>query len=431
MSWEFWATVAAIVLSALIGLPIGHAMLASSVFYLLLQGQDMSIAFEQMLTGLYGSYVLLAIPLFIFAADLMNVGSLSDRLLDFCRALVGRFRGGLGHVNVVSSLIFSGMSGSAIADAVGMGRIIINLMTKDGKYPPAYAGAITAASAIIGPIIPPSIPMVLFALVSDTSIGFLFLAGVMPGLILGVLLMATNAWQARVHDYPVEDPVPLRELPRITLRAVPALLMPVILLVGIYGGITTPTEAAALAALYAFLVSTVFYRSVSLRKAYATVRQSAKSTAAVGFLIAGALAFNYVVTIEQVPNVIRDALGGTELSRISFLLMVNAMLLLLGCLLEANAILLVIVPIFLPTAVALGVDPVHFGVIVVVNTMIGLATPPYGLLLFVVTSITRSPIRDTIRYLMPFLGLMIVGLVIITFVPDLVLWLPRLYGYKG
>ncbi|MGI3169074.1 TRAP transporter large permease [Pseudooceanicola sp. C21-150M6] len=431
MSWEFGATVALIIASALIGLPIGHAMLASSVFYLMLQGQDMSIAFEQMLTGLYGSYVLLAIPLFIFAADLMNVGSLSDKLLDFCRALVGRFRGGLGHVNVVSSLIFSGMSGSAIADAVGMGRIIINLMTKDGKYPGAYAGAITAASAIIGPIIPPSIPMVLFALVSDTSIGFLFLGGVVPGLILGVLLMAMNAWQARLHDYPVEEPVPLRELPRITLRAVPALLMPVILLVGIYGGVTTPTEAAALAALYAFLVSTVFYRSVTLKMAYETVRQSAKSTAAVGFLIAGALAFNYVVTIEQVPNVIRGALGETELTQVSFLLMVNVMLLVLGCLLEANAILLVIVPIFLPTAVALGVDPVHFGVIVVVNTMIGLATPPYGLLLFVVTSITRAPIRDTIRHLLPFLAIMVAGLAIITFMPNLVLWLPRLYGYGG
>ena len=393
MSWEFGACVA-VIMTAIIGLPIGHAMLASSVFYLLLQGHDMSIAFEQMLTGLYGSYVLLAIPLFIFAADLMNVGSLSDRLLDFCRALVGRFRGGLGHVNVVSSLIFSGMSGSAIADAVGMGRIIINLMTKDGKYPGSYAGAITAASAIIGPIIPPSIPMVLFALVSDTSIGFLFLAGVVPGLLL-------------------------------------ALLFAVILLVGIYGGITTPTEAAALAALYAFLVSTVFYRSVSLRTAYVTVRNSARSTAGVGFLIAGALAFNYVVTIEQVPNVIRDALGERELTFWSFLLMVNVLLLLLGCLLEANAILLVIVPIFLPTAVALGVDPVHFGVIVVVNTMIGLATPPYGLLLFVVTSITKSPIRDTIRHLLPFLAIMIAGLAIITFVPDLVLWLPRLYGYKG
>lgn len=431
MSWEFGACVAAIMLTAIIGLPIGHAMLASSVFYLMLQGQDMSIAFEQMLTGLYGSYVLLAIPLFIFAADLMNVGSLSDRLLDFCRALVGRFRGGLGHVNVVSSLIFSGMSGSAIADAVGMGRIIINLMTKDGKYPGAYAGAITAASAIIGPIIPPSIPMVLFALVSDTSIGFLFLGGVVPGLILGVMLMVMNAWQARVHDYPVEDPVPLRELPGITLRAVPALLMPVILLIGIYGGVTTPTEAAALAALYAFLVSTLFYRSVSLRQAYDTVRNSARSTASVGFLIAGALAFNYVVTIEQVPNAISAVLGERELTRLSFLLMINVLLLLLGCLLEANAILLVIVPIFLPTAVALGVDPVHFGVIVVVNTMIGLATPPYGLLLFVVSSITRSPVRETIRHLLPFLAIMIAGLALITFLPDIVLWLPRLYGYKG
>ncbi|KAA9008861.1 TRAP transporter large permease [Histidinibacterium aquaticum] len=431
MSWEFGVTVAAIVATAMIGLPIGHAMLASSILYLAIDGQDMSIAVEQMLQGLYGSYVLLAIPLFIFAADLMNVGSLSDRLLDFCRALVGRFRGGLGHVNVVSSLIFSGMSGSALADAVGMGRIIINLMTKDGKYPAAYAGAITAASAIIGPIIPPSIPMVLFALVSDTSIGYLFLGGVAPGLVLGILLMVMNALAARRYGYPVEEPVPVRQLPRVTLRAVPALLMPVILLVGIYGGVTTPTEAAALAALYAFVVSTVFYRSVSLGGAYRTVRNSARSTASVGFLIAGALAFNYVVTVEQIPNVIRDALEGVELSWVTFLLMVNALLLVLGCLLEANAILLVIVPIFLPTAVALGVDPVHFGVIVVVNTMIGLATPPYGLLLFVVSSITKSPVAETIRYLLPFLAIMIGGLAIITYVPDLVLWLPRLYGYNG
>lgn len=431
MSWEFGVAVATIVATAMVGLPIGHAMLASSILYLAMDGQDVSIAVEQMLQELYGSYVLLAIPLFIFAADLMNVGSLSDRLLDFCRALVGRFRGGLGHVNVVSSLIFSGMSGSALADAVGMGRIIINLMTRDGKYPAAYAGAITAASAIIGPIIPPSIPMVMFALVSDTSIGYLFLGGVAPGLILGALLMVTNAWMARRHGYPVEEPVPMRELPRVTLRAVPALLMPVVLLVGIYGGVTTPTEAAALAALYAFLVSTLYYRSVSPRRAYETVRDSAKSTASVGFLIAGALAFNYVVTVEQIPNVIRDALAGVELGPVTFLLLVNGLLLVLGCLLEANAILLVIVPIFLPTAVSLGIDPVHFGVIVVVNTMIGLATPPYGLLLFVVSSITRSPVRETIRFLLPFLAIMIGGLAIITYVPDLVLWLPRLYGYNG
>ncbi|MPQ94909.1 TRAP transporter large permease [Thioclava sp. JE_KL1] len=431
MSWEFTLAVAAIVATAIVGLPIGHAMLGASILYLLLEQQDMSIAAEQVLRGLYGSYVLLAIPLFIFAADLMNIGSLSDRLLDFCRALVGRFRGGLGHVNVVSSLIFSGMSGSAIADAVGIGKIIIQLMTKDGKYPPAYAGAITAAAAIIGPIIPPSIPMVLYALVSDTSIGYLFLGGVGPGLILALLLMVMNAIQARRHDFPVEVPVPVREMPRITLRAVPALLMPVILLVGIYGGITTPTEAAALAALYAFLISTFLYRSVSLRAAYETVCQSARSTSSVGILIAGALAFNYVVTVEQIPNEIRSALGDMQLDRITFLLLVNVLLLVLGCLLEANAILLVIVPILLPTAVSLGVDPVHFGVVVVVNTMIGLATPPYGLLLFVVSGITKSPIGQTIRHLVPFLIIMIVGLAIITFVPSTVLWLPRLYGYGG
>jgi tripartite ATP-independent transporter DctM subunit len=429
MSWEFQLTIAVLIGTAMLGLPIGHALISASLVYLLISGADMGIATEQMARGLYGSYVLLAIPLFIFAADLMNVGSLSDRLLAFCQALVGRFRGGLGHVNVVASLIFSGMSGSAIADAVGMGRIIINLMTRDGKYTPAYAGAITAASAIIGPIIPPSIPMVLYALVSDTSIGFLFLGGVAPGLILGVLLMFMNAILARRYDFPVEAPVPLRELPAVTFRAVPALLMPVILLVGIYGGVTTPTEAAALAALYAFLISTMLYRSVSIAAAYETVRQSAKSTASVGILIAGALAFNYVVTVEQVPNTIRTLLAGSDLGKLGFLLVINLVLLALGCLMDASTILLVIVPIFLPTAVALGVDPVHFGVIVVVNTMIGLATPPYGLLLFVVSGLTKTPIGETIRALLPFLGILIFGLLVITYVPDIVLWLPRLYGY--
>ncbi|MBL4808390.1 MAG: TRAP transporter large permease [Rhodobacteraceae bacterium] len=431
MSWEFQVTLAIIVVTAVVGLPIGHALFGASIVYLYLGGFDLSIAGENIVQGLYGSYVLLAIPLFILAADLMNIGSLSDRLLDFCRALVGRFRGGLGHVNIVSSLIFSGMSGSAIADAVGMGRIVINLMTKDGKYSPAYAGAITAASAIIGPIIPPSIPMVLYALVSDTSIGFLFLGGVVPGLILGILLMVMNAWMARIHDFPVEIPVPVKELPRATLRATPALMMPVILLVGIYGGITTPTEAAALAALYAFTVSAVFYRSVSVKQAWATLSQSARSTASVGILIAGALAFNYVVTVEQIPRAIQSALSGTDLSLTGFLLLVNISLLALGCLLEANTILLVIVPIFLPTAIALGIDPIHLGVVVVVNTMIGLVTPPYGLLLFVVSGITKAPIWDTIRNLLPFIAILIAGLGIITFVPSVVLWLPRLYGYGG
>ena len=215
----FSFAVIVIVLLSLFGLPIGLSMLGGSILYLLVTGQDIGIAAEQVLQGLNNSFTLLAIPLFILAAEIMNLGSLSDRLLGFCNALVGRFRGGLGHVNVVSAIIFSGMSGSAIADAVGLGRLIIKMMTKDGRYTPAYAAAITAASATIGPIIPPSIPLVLYALVSDTSIGYLFLGGVVPGLVMGVVLMAMNAVIARRRNFPVEPPIPLREMPALTLRA--------------------------------------------------------------------------------------------------------------------------------------------------------------------------------------------------------------------
>ncbi len=245
-----WCVVALVVL-AVLGLPIGLSMIGASILYLILAGLDPGTAAEQILNGLFNSYVLLAVPLFILAADLMNTGSLTDRLLRFCLVLVGRFRGGLGHVNVVSNIIFAGMSGSAIADAVGIGRIIIGMMTRDGKYPVAYAAAITASAAVIGPIIPPSIPMVVYALVSDTSIGYLFLGGVVPGLLLGVSFMAMNALIARRRNYPVEPAVRWRELPRVTADAFPALLLPVILLFGIYGGVMTPTEGAAAAAAYA------------------------------------------------------------------------------------------------------------------------------------------------------------------------------------
>src|SRR5437764_12459119 len=304
----------AISILAALGLPIGHAMIASSIFYLLLTGADLGTAAEQILNGLFNGYVLLAIPLFILAADLMNIGSLTDRLLQFCLVLVGRFRGGLGHVNVVANVIFAGMSGSAIADAVGIGRIIIGMMTRGGKYPIAYAGAITASAAIIGPIIPPSIPMVLYALVSDASIGYLFLGGVVPGLLLGVSFMVTNTIVARRRGFPVEPPVPLRDVPRITLDAFPALMLPVILLFGIYGGVTTPTEGAAAAAFYALFASTVLYRAVTWRQLYETILTSSKATASIGMLIAGAMIFNYVVTIENVPKPLARLLAGYDLS---------------------------------------------------------------------------------------------------------------------
>jgi C4-dicarboxylate transporter DctM subunit len=416
---------------AVLGLPIGYAMICGSIVYLLIAGQDLSIAAEQLLQGLRGSFVLLAIPLFILSAELMNVGSLSNRLLNFCNALVGRFRGGLGHVNVVQSVIFAGMSGSAIADAAGVGRLIISMMVRDGRYTRSYAAAITAAAAVVGPIIPPSIPMVLFALVSDASIGYLFIGGAVPGLLMAAALMGINTLTARRKGFPVEEPVALRQLPGLTVRAFPALMMPVILLGGIYGGITTPTEAAAIAAAYAFLISIILYRDVSPKQAYEAVLASARSSASIGILIGGALVFNYVVTIENIPNSLSAMIAGYDLSPLGFLLLVNITLIILGCLLEGITILLVIVPIFIPTARALGIDMVHFGVVVVVNLMIGLITPPYGLLLFVVANVARAGLLAIIRDILPFLLALLAALAFVTLAPGVVLWLPRLLGYSG
>jgi tripartite ATP-independent transporter DctM subunit len=431
VSTAFAYALAAIVALSLLGLPVGHAMIAGSILYLYVKGLDMGTAAEQLLNGMYTSYVLLAIPLFILAAEFMNSGSIMDRLLRFCNALVGRFRGGLAQVNVVQSIVFASMSGSALADAAGSGKIMQTLMTRDGKYTAAFAAALTAASSVIGPIIPPSIPLVLYALVSDTSIGFLFLAGLVPGILLGLVQMGLIAVTARRRNFPVEERVPLRELPRITREAFPALMMPVILLGCLYSGITTPTEAAAVAAAYALVVSALLYRSISWRDVYHSLDRSARITISIGMLIAGALVFNYVVTAENIPKALAAFLKGYELSPLAFLLVVNLLLLVLGCLLEGTTILLVIVPVLMPTAQALGVDPVHFGVVAVMNIMIGLITPPYGLLLFMMVKIAEVPLKDLVREVIPFLAVMIAALALITFVPDLVLALPRLLGYKG
>ena len=427
----FSISIVAITALAFLGLPIGHSMIAGSVLYLMLTGLDMGTVAEQLLNGMYTNYIILAVPLFILAAELMNIGSMTDRLMTFCNAVVGRFRGGLAHVNILQSIIFAGMSGSAIADAAGTGKMMQQLMTKDGKYPASYAAALTAATAVIGPIIPPSIPMVIYALVSDASIGYLFLGGVVPGLLMALSQMIIVFFDARRKNFPVEEPTPLRELPRITWQAFPSLMMPVVLLGGIYGGVTTPTEAAAVAAAYALLISVVLYRSVSFADFYRSVLSSARTTASIGMLIAGALVFNYVVTVENIPQSLSAILTAWELSPTGFLIIVNVILLLLGCVLEGTTILLVVVPVLIPTAQALGVDMVHFGVMVVVNIMLGLITPPYGLLLFIMTRIAEVPLRDLVRDTMPFLYAMIGALLLITFFPSLVLWLPRLFGYQG
>ncbi|MDH5285932.1 MAG: TRAP transporter large permease [Betaproteobacteria bacterium] len=421
----------AIVGLSLLGLPVGHAMIGGSILWLFLAGRDMGTAAEQLLNGMMSSQLLLAIPLFILAAEFMNAGSIMDRLLRFCNAIVGRFRGGLAQVNVVQSIIFASMSGSALADAAGSGKLMQSLMTRDGKYTPAFAAALTCVSSVIGPIVPPSIPLVLYALVSDTSVGYLFLGGIVPGLLLGVVQMALIALAARRRNFPIEEKVALRELPRITWQALPALLMPVILLGCLYSGVTTPTEAAAVAALYALLVSALLYRTVGWKDVYHSLTTSARVTVSLGMLIAGAMVFNFVITSENIPRTLSAMLQAYELSPLTFLLFVNLTLLVLGCFLEGTTIILVILPVMLPTAQALGIDPVHFGVMAVVNIMLGLVTPPYGLLLFMMTKIADVSLRDMVREVMPFLYVMFGALALITLVPDLTLWLPRLLGYKG
>jgi TRAP-type transport system large permease protein len=424
----FSACIIALAVLALLGAPISLAMIAAAIVYLIFKGQDLALAAEQMLQGVYDSPLLLAIPLFITAANIMNAGQISERLLTFCIALVGRFRGGLGHVNVVANMIFAGMSGSAVADAVGLGKIIIPMMTKDGRYSPGYAAAITGAAATIGPIIPPSIPMVMYALVSNASIGYLFMGG---------MLMIFNWVIATKRGFPVERSVPMRELPRLTLNALPALFMPVFLLFCIYGemiipamsGLVTTTEAAALAALYALLVATFIYRAMTFKKLHGVFIESGKATAAVGLVIGASLIFNYIVAAENIPAKVTAMMAGSQMTATQFLVLINLLFLVLGCLLDASTIILVIVPLFIPTCKALGIDLVHFGVVTVVNCMIGLITPPYGVLLFVVNAVTGISLKEMISEIWGFIAVLIIALFAMIFFPGIVLYVPKMFGY--
>lgn len=427
----FSLALAIIVALSLLGVPIGHAMIGGSVLYLYLKGMDMGTAAEQLLNGTYSSFLLLAIPLFIFAATIMSTGSIMDRLLRFCNAIVGRFPGGLAQVNVLQSVVFASMSGSALADAAGSGKVMQTMMTRDGKYTPGFAAALSAVSSVIGPILPPSIPLVLYALVSGTSIGYLFIGGVLPGLLLGAVQMGLIYYLAKRRGFPLEPRVPLRDMPRITREAFPALMLPVILLGCLYSGITTPTEAAGVAAAYALLIAAGLYRSIGWGDLYDSLLSSARMSISIGMLIAGALVFNYVITSENIPAALSGQLKGLELSPMGFLLLVNLILLVLGAFLEGSTIILIILPVLLPTATALGIDPVHFGVMAVLNIMIGLVTPPYGLLLFMMMKIADVSMGVLMRDVVPFLLVMLGALALITVWPDVVLVLPRMAGYKG
>ena len=418
-----------LLLGMLLRVPIGFAMLASGFGYLLFRHQDLGLVAEQVGNGLYNSYVLLAVPMFIFAANIMNAGTVSERIFDFCGILVGRMRGGLAQVNIVVSVIFSGMSGSAIADAAGPGLVTISQMRKRPEYTRGFAGAVVVASATLGPIIPPSIPMLIYALVSGASVGALFLGGVVPGFAMALLMMVLVHVIARRRNMPREAPVPRRAWPGIFYRGALPLSMPAVLLGGIYSGAFTPTEAAAVAALHALVLAGLVYRALTWKTFWGVVLESARGSAVVTLILASSFMLNYAFTAEGVPQAMAQWVQGMQLSQLQFLLLVNGLFLLLGCFLDVSVLLLVFVPMLLPAARLLGVDLVHFGVVVVLNMMIGLIHPPFGMLLFVTKALTGIPIGEMMREGWPFLLMLLLLLLAMTAFPQIVLWLPHYMGY--
>jgi tripartite ATP-independent transporter DctM subunit len=409
----------------LLRLPIALGMLATSFFYLLAKDMDPGMVAEKVLTNLYSQYILIAVPLFVFTAKVMNTGKVTELVFGFANSLVGRLRGGMGHVNVVASIIFSGMTGSAVADASGLGTMEIKAM-RDAGYDDGFSCAVTAASATIGPIFPPSIPMVFYAMLSGVSIGDLFLGGMLPGLLIGLALMVYIAWIAKVRAYPQGRNYTLREFSLMTLRAFPALLTPVILLGGIYSGVVTPTEAGALAAFYAILISILAYRALSLKSLWDVMVDTVKTTGTLAIIVGASFTFAYIVALEHIA----DHVGAIFLSITSnpylLLLLINIIFIVLGMFLDTTTILLVFIPMVLPLIQQLGIDLVHFGVVIVLNMMIGLSTPPFGMLLFIVSGISGTPLKTVIKDSLPMTMVIIVVLLIITYVPETVLFLPQL-----
>jgi C4-dicarboxylate transporter DctM subunit len=429
MNTALWVLVGVIVSGMLMRMPIGFSMIASGIAYLLVKGQDVGLVAEQIGNGLYNSYVLLAVPLFVFAANIMNAGTVSERIFDFCRILVGRMRGGLAQVDILVSVIFSGMSGSAIADAAGPGLVTIRQMLKKPEYSRGFAGAVVVASATLGPIIPPSIPMVIYALVSGASVGALFLGGVVPGLLMAFLMMVVVHIIAVKRNMPRDEPVPRSEWAGLIFRGALPLSMPIVLLGGIYSGVFTPTEAAAVAALHSLILATVFFRALTWKSFWGVVLESARGSAVITVILAGSFMLNYAFTAEGVPQAMAQWVDSMQLGRIAFLLLVNVMFLVLGCFLDVSVLLLVFVPMLLPAVKLLGIDLVHFGVLVVLNMMIGLIHPPFGMLLFVTKALTGIPIGEMMKEGWPFLVMLILLLLAMTFFPEITLWLPHQMGY--
>jgi C4-dicarboxylate transporter DctM subunit len=430
MTPGLYALMGAVLFGALMRLPLALVMFGGGAAYLFATRQDIGLLVGQVMGQMTAMYVLVAIPMFILAANIMNAASISDRLWSMANALVGRFKGGMGHVTVLVSMIFSSMSGSAITDAAGPGLVAVRMMREIGKYPAGLACAITAAAATIAPIIPPSIPLVIYALISGASIGALFLAGLVPGVLMGGALMIAIWLIARRRNLPAAEHVPVSQLPGVMLRATPSLTLPIVLLGGIWSGIFSPTESAAVAALWALILGTVLYRKIKVSTLRAVFSESSRQTATTMLLVASAFILNYAIANERLAESLVAAIASMQLSQLQFMLVVNLFFLVLGCFLDGSVMMLVFVPLLMPSVRALGIDLTYFGIVVTLNFMIGLITPPYGLLLFVMSSLTRVPLIEIIREVWPFVLTLTVLLLVLTWFPQIILFLPHAFGYK-
>jgi tripartite ATP-independent transporter DctM subunit len=409
----------------LFGLPIAISMVIPAGIYLVVHQIPITTVIQRMVTSL-NSFPLLAVPMFIFAANLMNNGGITARLFEFTKLLVGRMRGGLAQVNVMASLIFAGISGAALADVGGLGNIEIDAMKKQG-YSMEDSAAITAASATIGPIFPTSIPLIIFGAAAETSSMRLLMAGVFPALVITAVLMLQVAYFARKKNYPrgIERRFTKKEIIEITKRGLPSVLMPVILMGGMLSGWFSPTEVAGVAILYAIFL-TVVYKEFSVKSFLKVCRESLESTASVLFIVAAASIFAWTLTVEQLPQQVSDALLSISHSPGMLLLFANVVLLIAGMFLETTAAIMIFTPILLPTLLTAGVNPVHFGLVMVFNLMIGMLTPPVGMSIYMLSPIAGLPVNKLFRAVTPYLIPLLIALVILTYVPEISLWLPNL-----
>ena len=407
-----------------ISMPISISMVFACLSYFIVSSGDIGIICHKMMYNTYNSYVIIAVPLFIFMANVMNAGQVTDILFEFSKACIGKRRGALAHVNALLSLIFAGMSGSAVADASGIGTIEIAAMKKDG-YDDAFSCAITAATATVGPVFPPSINLVVFAMISGASVGSLLLAGIVPALMMTGALMLYVAYISKKRSYPAGEKYAPKAFLKMTLKAFPALLTTIILLVSLYTGICTATEGGAIASLYCIAISMFLYRTMNLQKLWNAVKQSAIQSASIILLICAAQCFSYIIALSGLNQLIADLLLSVTSNKYIFLAIVNVVLLLLGMIMDTSPILYIVLPLMLTAIKAYDINLVHFGVIFTVNTMVGMCTPPYGILCFIAANIGKANLKDVFKEVLTMAALLIVVLILLTYIPQLSLFLPN------